>query len=248
MTELSRTFGSLSAEEALRALYIDFEGQKDQPPVLLGSLRRSRGPKPHVQHDIVDASFATLGGRSVTLREAVENVVLRAERGERRIVSWSEHDLRVVRLISGEDPELVARFERRYANARLVAQRWRNKIHDGSKPAVGTLGEYLALIGYAVPAEGAAGNVGETIRILREQLDSGRPVTRRHLERWANLLEHNRHDCAGMQRICLRATTEIDAARGRPVAIGGPTALGGPTAIGRVGDPPEFGWAGAGDS
>ena len=180
----------------------------------------------------------------MTLREAVKNVVLRAERGERRIVSWSEHDLRVVRSFFDEDPELVARFERRYANARLVAKRWRSKVHGGSRPAVGTLGNYLALIGYAVPAEGAAGNVGETIRILREQLDSGRPVTRRQLERWTDVLEHNRHDCAGMQRICLRATTEIDAARGRPVAIGGPTAIGGLTAIGGVGDPPEFAGAG----
>lgn len=213
MTELSRTFGSLTADEALRALYIDFEGRKDQPPVLLGTLRRSRGPRPHVQHDIVDARFGALGSRAMTLRDAVENVVRRAERGDRRIVSWSEHDLRVVRSMSAEDSDLVARFERRYANARQVAQRWRNKIHDGSKPAVGTLGEYLALIGYAVPVEGAAGNVGETVRILRKQLDSDRPVTRRHLERWADLLEHNRHDCAGMKRVCLRATAEIDARR-----------------------------------
>src|SRR5258705_9621249 len=31
----------LTPEEARRALYIDFEGQKDQPPVLLGCTRRS---------------------------------------------------------------------------------------------------------------------------------------------------------------------------------------------------------------
>ena len=65
MTEFPGTFGSLSAEEAHLALYIDFEGRKDQPPVLLGTLRRSRGPKPYVQHDIVDNRFGVLGGRAM---------------------------------------------------------------------------------------------------------------------------------------------------------------------------------------
>ena len=27
---------------------------------------------------------------------------------------------------------------------------------------------------------------------------------------WKRLVEHNRHDCAGMRRVCIRATTEMD--------------------------------------
>lgn len=39
MTDLSRGFKRLSADEAANALYIDFEGEKDRAPVLLGTLR-----------------------------------------------------------------------------------------------------------------------------------------------------------------------------------------------------------------
>lgn len=38
MTELARSFKRLSVAEARDALYIDFEGQKDKPPVFLGVL------------------------------------------------------------------------------------------------------------------------------------------------------------------------------------------------------------------
>ncbi len=42
-------FKRLTAAEALRALYIDFEGGRGKPPVLLGILRRGRkGTEPSV--------------------------------------------------------------------------------------------------------------------------------------------------------------------------------------------------------
>ena len=43
MTDHAKPSKRLTAAEALRALYIDFEGGKDQPPVLLGVHRRGRG-------------------------------------------------------------------------------------------------------------------------------------------------------------------------------------------------------------
>ena len=42
--------------------------------------------------------------------------------GDRRIVAWSEHELNVAKTLAGKDPELVARFEARFANARAVAE------------------------------------------------------------------------------------------------------------------------------
>ena len=105
-------FKRLSEAEARRALYIDFEGEKDKPPVLLGVLRhRGRGAEPYVLQVVVDSDFEPAGPSVRGFREAVEIVVLRAEHGDRRIVSWSQHDLEVVRRLRGDDPELVARFE-----------------------------------------------------------------------------------------------------------------------------------------
>jgi hypothetical protein len=145
----------------------------------------------------------------LNLREAVMKVVQRAERRDRRIVSWSEHDLDVVRSLQDEDPELVSRFEARYVNALAVARRWRNKCHGGDKPAEGTLANYLTLIGYPVPDDAEPGHVGDTIRDLRPRLAHGLPLTAKQQARWDRLVEHNRFDCAGMRAVCLRATREL---------------------------------------
>lgn len=204
-------FKRLSTAEALRALYIDFEGEKDKPPVLLGVHRRGHGARPFVHVDVVDETFSGLAASSRSLREAVTSVVQRAEHGDRRIVSWSEHDLNVVRVLRDEDPDMVARFEARYANARLIARRWRNKSHGGDNPESGRLVDYLALIGYAVPDAAAAGQVGATIRVLRPRLEQALPLTLNQRARWEGLVEHNRHDCAGMRRLCLLATHELEA-------------------------------------
>ena len=206
-----KSFKQLSATEALRALYIDFEGRKDEAPVLLGVHRRGRGSRPYVQQDVVDEVFEGLVPRYLPLRDCVENVVRRAEHGDRRIVSWSQHDLRVVRTLRDEDPELVDRFEARYVNALAVARRWRNKIHGGDKPAEGTLANYLELIEYPVPDDAEPGHVGDTIRDLRPRLARGLPLTAKQLARWDSLVEHNRFDCAGMRAVCLRATREPEA-------------------------------------
>ena len=163
-----------------------------------------------MHQDVVDEAFASLGAPAISLRDAVEKAVLRAEHGDRRIVSWSQHDLKVVRTL-GDDAKLVARFESRYANALSVAKRWRNKLYGGAKPASGRLGDYLALIGYPVPEDAAPGHVGETIRVLRHRLERGLSPTTAQEARWKRLVEHNRHDCAGMRRVCIRATPELDA-------------------------------------
>ena len=208
MTEASKTSKRLTAAEALRALYIDFEGRKDEPPVLLGVHRRGRGSRPYVQQDVVDEAFAGLVPRYLPLHGAIENVVRRAEHGNRRIVSWSEHDLRVVRTLADEDPDLVARFEASYVNALAVAKRWRNRLHGGDNPEHGRLADYLVLIGYPVPDDAEPGHVGDTIRDLRPRLERGLPLTVSQQARWGHLVEHNRFDCAGMRAVCLRATRE----------------------------------------
>lgn len=210
-TAVRRPFRQLSYAEASRALYIDFEGEKDRLPVLLGIHRRGRGPKPFLQQDVLDPAFAGLGCRLMTLRGSVGNVVARAEHRDCRIVSWSEHDLEVVRTLRGEDPDLVARFERRYANALGVAKRWMNRLHRADLPPDGRLAEFLASIQYEVPPDAPSGRVGETIRIIRPRLERGEALTARQQQRWTELLEHNRHDCAGMRAVCLRATRELDA-------------------------------------
>ena len=75
----------LTAAEAERALYIDFEGQTDKAPVLLGILgRRGKGDEPSVFQLVVDPEFEAAGPDLRGLRDAVDVLVLRAERRDRR--------------------------------------------------------------------------------------------------------------------------------------------------------------------
>jgi hypothetical protein len=199
----------LSAADALRALYVDFEGNKDQPPVLLGVHRVGRGQHPHVQQDTTDPLFDGLVPRYLPLLDAVRNVVVRAESKDRQIVAWTEHELKIVRTYCAEDPDLVARFEARHVNAYSVTKRWRNKLHGGDKPAESTLYAWLGLIGWPVREEAEAGHVGDTIRSMRTTLEAGRALTPRQLGAWDRLVAHNHLDCVGMRRLCLVAAAEL---------------------------------------
>lgn len=206
----------ISPDDASRALYIDFEGEKDKPPVLLGCANRlGHGTRPWVWQAVTDPRFELLARaddiRQMSLPEAVERILQRAERKDRRIVAWSEHELGVVR---DHCPELLDRFQSRYVNARTVAVHWRNKCHAGQRPRTNTLADYLDLIAYGVSEAGRPGRAGETIRTIRKALEQERRVedlTDNQRRRWSDLREHNLHDCAGMRAVCLLAARELAA-------------------------------------
>jgi hypothetical protein len=61
-----------------------------------------------------------------------------------------------------------------------------------------------------LPDAAVGGDVGETIRIVRLRLERGLPLTDIQWARWERLLEHNRHDCDGMKRVCVRAAAEME--------------------------------------
>ena len=208
-----RRLSRLTAEEAADALYVDFEGLTDRPPVLLGTLHRpGRSEQPRVHQVVLDPLLAPLGGEVRPGRQAIAVLVVRAEARDRRIVAWTEHEFRVVRRLCADDPDLVARFESRYVNAHAVARRWVSRCRPEDRPAEGTLAAFLDLIGYEVPAGAGPGHVGDTIRAITPTLAAGRAPTPRQRARWTRLLRHNAHDCAGMRQVCLLATQELGLA------------------------------------
>jgi hypothetical protein len=204
----------LTADDAVRALYIDFEGNKDQPPILLGCTRKFKGDPAHVvTHVVTDPAFASLaaadGLKVASLGDAVEGIIQRAEPKDRRIVAWSQHELDVVR---EHCPQHLDRFAARYVNARSVAEYWRNACHDRVKPDINKLAWYLDVVGWVVPEHAGPDRTGETIRIVREALERGRSATEltdNQRRRWRDLLDHNRHDCMGMRRVTVTATREL---------------------------------------
>lgn len=201
---MTRQFKQMTAAEARTAFYVDFEGEKDRAPVLMGYQRK--GP---VQQYVVDPAFRAAGPAYLALRQAVSTVVTRAQKQERRIVSWSEHDLNIVRGLTNA-PELIRAFEARYANGRALAARWATRMKGIDKPEEGDLENYFAVIGFKVPAAAAPGRVGDTIRRLRPTLEGGRALNTGQVEAWADLLGHNRFDCEGLRTVCVRAATDLE--------------------------------------
>jgi hypothetical protein len=205
-----RALRRLTPDEARRALYIDFEGRKDRPPVLLGAGRWSKAERVHQY--VTDPRYAALGeldGLEVlTLSDAVLRIVQRAEAGDRLIVAWTSHELNIVSRFA---PEHLARFESRYRNALAIAKYWRNRSHGGAKPDKRTLANYMELVEYRVPDVAGPGRADNTIGILDKALDrdpSAARLTANQRQRWADLRAHNAHDSAGMRRICELAAAE----------------------------------------
>ena len=195
----------MTVAEARRALYVDFEGPKGRPPVLLGVLRRQ------LRQQVVDADFRSLDPEYASLVDAVRSVVRRAQKGDRRIVSWSTHDLDKVQELGDTEPELVAAFEACWVNGLRLAERWAARTTGIVRPGRSTLAAYEDLISFAVPASAEAGHVGETVRRLRPRFQSGQAATLNQSGRWRDLLEHNAYDCRGLRAICVRAADDIEA-------------------------------------
>ena len=201
---MTRQFKQMTSLEARTAFYIDFEGGKDQPPVLMGYLR-----KDHVQQYVVDRTFRPAGTTYLELRQAIKTVLTRAQKQDRRIVSWSEHDLDIVRELT-QEPELIRAFEARYANGRALATRWATRMNGLTRPPEGDLEYYLDVLGFEVPEHAGPAKVEATLRSLRPSLEAGRDLTEPQAQRWVDLLDHNRYACEGTRSVCIRAASDLE--------------------------------------
>ena len=105
----------------------------------------------------------------MSLSDAVESILMQAEKKQRLIVAWSNHELNV---IERDCPEHLERFKARYVNARTLIVHWRNARHGGDKPDKNTLSAYLAFLGYPVPA-GAGRPGGQDDQVVAGRLSQG---------------------------------------------------------------------------
>jgi len=190
----------LLAEEVERAIYIDYEGNMDRPPTLLGWYVDGI-----YKASIVEPLFATCANRYRTKDiAATEHVRLAlkllelAEEEKRLIVSWSEHDyLQMCKVL---DPIDEARLKLVYRNAIKTAKPWyRNKF--GSLTEKAKLQFFEDLLGFYVPERFGLGLVGESLRLIREQLEQGRTysdITKGAKSGWISVVRHNKFDLQGM--------------------------------------------------
>lgn len=222
----------ITPEQARRALYVDFEGRKKEPEMLLGVSwqRYSKGP-PSLRHYIVDKRLAPIADRITmdsddiaehewivtTTRNAVTELLRLAEKQDRLLVAWSRHDFNIVAQGRGLSPYQHRQLVPRYRDAKATAKKWVNRgiaggpLPDGKRH---TLDRYQRLIGYHVPAHFGTGRTGENLGKLIQALRKGRnwdDLTEPQQNYAIEVIGHNYHDLTGMRAITTRATDEIAA-------------------------------------
>lgn len=223
----------LTPAEAGRAIYIDFEGRTDEAPALLGVLyaegKHASPDRLVLRHDVLDPAMAPLVGaatfesvhrydtRACTLPQALADVLRRAKHQNRLIVSWSQHEGRIIGE-AGNSAWVRRQLGRRYVDGKAMAKRWRTQRHPDLKFTFDTHGgankliRYLPLVGYELPDSYGSGKVGGWIHQTRDALQR-RPtwekLTAPQQQRWLDLLEHNAHDLFGLRAVVERAAADL---------------------------------------
>ena len=202
--------------------FIDFEqlGTASATPALLGVLTADDDEAPDFRIYLLDPLLARAAVASRACRVAdLEGALSEVLANDHRIVSWSEHDLRIVR--NARLPaHLVEQFESRSVNALAVVRRWKSRLYrDCDLPSLDkadghALKIYMKAVGYKVPRSLAPGNAAKWLRhvLARLKVSGGdyRKLSASAKRHWHALLEYNRHDCAGMRAVYVRATRELD--------------------------------------
>jgi hypothetical protein len=210
----------LTPDEARRAIYVDFEGRKAEPEMLLGvSWQRTKSGPPWLRHYIVDKRLASVAdqiemvGEGVaghewlvtTTRQAITELLQLAKKQDRLIVAWSQHDFKVVAAGRGLSSYQRKHLVPRYRDAKETARKWVNRGIAGTSlpPGKGhTLDRYQRMIGYEVPEEYGTGRTGENLGKLIEALEkrgTWHDLTDRQQQRAIEVIGHNYHDLDGMR-------------------------------------------------
>ena len=203
----------ITSSEAKSAIYLDYEGNKDKEPTLLGWFVLGK-----YKAAIIEPLFATCADRyrakgiypedHATL---VLSLITQAEDENRRIVSWSEHDFNQMAMVL--KPDDIQRLLLVYRNAIRTAKPW-HQMKYGKLPGPATLGYFESLTGYVVPERFGVGLVGNALRLIRSQLKEGRDYSElsdKARGDWVKIVKHNRHDLIGMAHV-LKFITLVEQA------------------------------------
>lgn len=210
---MTRSTSALSTEEAVRAIYVDYEGTPFTPPTLLGV--RTEG---ELRQWIIEDAFHDFANRrkakasNAVHSSIASELVERAGTEDRRIVAWSTHDAKLMAAVL--DPKDLEVLQDVYRNAIKTARRWRRRYRpevQGPHP----LKSYMDILAWQVPDEAGPGVVGRSLRVLRSRLAAGnglwREISDADKDRWRNVLRHNRHDLRGMEKVVVRMCEELGA-------------------------------------
>lgn len=198
------------AQELVRAILIDYEGNIDKEPTLLGW--RLDG-KSHAA--ILEKEFETCSDRYrakdihlMAHKQLARDLLAQSCDEDRVIISWSEHDFRLInQVLSAKDQDRLAS---RYRNAITTARSWHFKTMKKRAP-MGDLSYFCQLLGFPVPKKYGTGKVGHGLRLIRNQLSEDRKyqeLTPKARSSWVDIVKHNDLDLRSMEFV-LRTMLQV---------------------------------------
>ena len=199
----------LNAEDVQQAIFIDYEGNIDKPPTLLGW--RLMG---ETHASIIEAAFTVCanryGAKSVEFQDHATlalHLIELAEQEGRKLVSWSEHDFRVMAAVLSESDQV--RLRTVYVNAIRTSRPW-HYLTQGKAAKDASLAYFSQLLGFAIPTRYGLGLVGQGLRLIRLQINEGRTyaaLTKSARASWVSIVKHNRFDLAAIEFVLRLITT-----------------------------------------
>jgi len=209
--------GVISREDAKRAIYVDFEGFKDKSPSLIGILVEGSLEQVVLDRRLFAAAVASRC-RQTSIEAVAGELMTRCRSEGRRLVGYSQHELRMFWQHAGID------FFEEYRDGRMIANRWWSKCRKGAVRIDNTLKTYLEAIGYPMPASLGTGNTTARLHAVIEMLERRLrypDLTPCVKAKWRDLLAYTRHDCRGMKKLVSIAVWGLDTARlrRRPPAV-----------------------------
>jgi hypothetical protein len=207
----------LTAAEARRAVFIDFEGTRKESPSLLGVYIAGR--KSFSQTVMEQALCAALKYKSPKITwpvraagpaEALENLRRVVESKRLRVFAWTNLEQRTIIKLLGDFPVLREFWKGRVEDAIPYAKAWKRRVHPDVKLSrkkgrgPNTLENYEKLIGFKRHTIHGWGLTGKRVRGVRAALakrGSMKRLTRIQKGYWTNLLIHNKDDCRGMAEV-----------------------------------------------
>lgn len=196
----------LNPEEADRAIYIDFEGYVGKPPSLIGVAIGSEFSQVVFDTGLGPAAEA----KGLPIQDGsglIEHLLGRAQRENRRIVAFSQHEKRICRKFYGIDLSPV------YADARLIAKKNLSREYRKSGHRPKSLKDYLRSIGYSRQTCLGERQSTQRMRAVEDMCarrGSYEGLTRTVKAKWTKALENNRVDVIGMKGLVDRCSA-IDA-------------------------------------
>jgi len=207
----------LSAREAKRAVFIDFEGTRKDSPSLLGvyiagrkSFSQTVMEKALYPAALYKSPKITWPVKAASPVEALDKLRRAVESKGLRVFAWSKLEQRIIIKLLAGSPELREFWKGRVEDAIPYAKAWKRRAHPDAKLSrkkgrgPNTLENYEKLIEYKRHTIHGWGLTGKRVRGVRAALakrGSMKKLTRTQKGYWTNLLIHNKDDCRGMAEV-----------------------------------------------